>query len=416
MNQVIYPSSIKGNIQAPASKSVVQRVLAAALLSNGTSVLNGYTSCDDAYVAMSIIKHLGAIIHKSGRELKIEGCAPIIQQAILTELHCGESGLSSRLFAPISVLFSNNVELQGEGSLIKRPFNIMDKPFKQLNVNFESNNGFLPLRLIGQLKAGRIQVDGSTGSQFISGLLMTLPLLAQNSVIEVSQLQSKPYIDLTIEVLKAFGVEVEHTNYEEFYIRGNQQYTAAKYNIEGDWSGASCLLVAGAVAGHIEVSGLKAVSQQADKAILDVLKLTGATVTETDNSVTVTKNNLHAFEFDATHCPDLFPALAVLAANCKGISYIDGTKRLVNKESNRALTLQTEMANIGVKVEIENNRMLVYGDEIYGGDTFAHNDHRIAMAMAVAGLTAKKTITIAGTECVNKSYPNFFDDLQSIIG
>lgn len=410
----ITPSTLHGTLQAPASKSVVVRALIASLLCRGTSILKGYTACNDAEAAIGVIKSLGATVVEKGREIHITGSLPAVPQLNPITLHCGESGLASRIIAPLSLSFSQTVNIHGEGSLLKRPFDVLQQPMIQLGVQCVTQNGRLPVQISGTLHAAEITVDGSDGSQFLSGFLMALPLLQGNSVIHVNNLQSKPYIDLTIEVLQAFGIYIEHKNYRQFYIKGGQHYCACQYTLEGDWSGASCLLVAGAVAGSIEIKGLKAVSQQADKAMVEVLKTAGATVTQTADTVKVTQNQLHAFDFDATHCPDLFPALAVLAANCKGISRIEGTNRLATKESNRALTLQTELANIGVKVDLQDNTMTVYGDNILGGSTFAHNDHRIAMAMAVAGLTAQTPVTISGADCVNKTYPEFFNDLKSI--
>ena len=411
--QKIYSSKIQGKLQAPASKSVVQRALAAALLCDGTSTLSNFTSCDDAEAAIAIIKALEATVCENGRELKVTSKGAIKHTSAL-KLYCGESGLSSRLFAPISLLFGNKIELNGEGSLLKRPFTVMESSFAQLGVSCTTFNNFLPLQLEGKIKSGNIKLDGSSGSQFLSGLLMTLPLLQGDSMIEVDNLQSKPYIDLTIEVLKSFGISIEHDNYSIFSIKGGQQYEASDYAIEGDWSGASCLLVAGAVAGSIEINNLNASSSQADKVIVDVLKSVGAAIYQTENSIKVSKNVLLPFEFDARHCPDLFPALAALAANCEGISRIIGINRLVNKESNRALTLQTELNNVGINVEFEGDSMLVHGGQIKGGQIFAHNDHRIAMAMAVTGLTAQNEVVIDGVECVAKSYPTFFKDLKSI--
>ncbi|MDR1054456.1 MAG: 3-phosphoshikimate 1-carboxyvinyltransferase [Prevotellaceae bacterium] len=412
MIQIINPSTINGTIQAPASKSIVQRVLAAALLSNGSSTLTGFTTCDDAEAAIGIVKSLGAIVTQNNRIVNVSGNAPRIQESLTKVLYCGESGLSARLFAPVSLLFSNNVLLEGEDSLLKRPFTMMETPFRQLGVECKLNNAFLPLRLLGSLKPGKLELDGSGGSQFLSGLLMALPLLNTDSTIQVVNLQSKPYIDLTIEVLQLFGISISHSNYEVFYIEGNQQYIACEYAIEGDWSAASCLLVAGAIAGSVGITGLKRESQQADKAIVDVLKSVGAKLIVSADTVQVTKNELYAFEFDASHCPDLFPALAILAANCSGISCIAGINRLVNKESNRALTLQTELAKTGIKLEFEGNSMLVYGGQIAGGEISAHDDHRIAMAMAVAALAAQTPVSICGAKCVDKSYPAFFEDLK----
>ncbi len=221
---------------------------------------------------------------------------------------------------------------------------------------------------------------------------------------------------MTIATLQAFGVEVSHDNYELFYIRGKQHYTSATYTVEGDWSGASCLLVAGALAGEITVDNLNPNSLQADQALVDALERAGAMIGSDGNRYHVKKKALRAFEFDATDCPDLFPALVVLAAGCDGKSVLKGTKRLTHKESDRARTLAAEFGKLGIDVDITgDDTMVVTGGTIHGGAVSSHNDHRIAMAAAVAGLTAESPVIIDGAEAVSKSYPAFWDDLEKIV-
>ncbi|MDR3245861.1 MAG: 3-phosphoshikimate 1-carboxyvinyltransferase, partial [Prevotellaceae bacterium] len=331
MNITIEPSGINGIISAPSSKSVAQRALAASLLSVGETVITGYTESDDSLAALDVIANLGAKIN-SGEKLRITGNPPAQKTGQLA-INCGESGLSSRLFAPLSLLYSENVTVDGRGSLLKRPFaGLMKYPFEQMGIKYSDNNGNLPVKLQGKLSAREIIVDGSGGSQFLSGILMTLPLLTGDSVVKTLNLKSKPYIDLTINVASKFGIEIKNDNYEVFHIKGNQHYTGAGFNIEGDWSGASCLLVAGAVAGVIEVRNLDYQSNQADKKIVEILESAGANVEIKTSSVKVSKNELKPFDFDATDSPDLFPALVALAANCEGVSRIKGVGRLSSKE------------------------------------------------------------------------------------
>ena len=416
MNDItVYPSSVAGDVKAPASKSMVQRALAAALLNNGVCTINNYSPCDDALAAIGIIETLGARVEINEAKLTVTGKGAT-KTNVPVRLDCGESGLSSRLFAPLSMLFCKDLVLTGKGSLLKRPFApLMREVFGQVNISYTDNNGMMPVHLKGEIKGGTITLDGSGGSQFLSGMLMSLPLLKDDSEIRVHNLQSKPYIDLTIDLAAHFGVEIRNTEYELFKIGGGQKYSAASFDLEGDWSGASCLLVAGAVAGHVAVHNLDLDSRQADKRIIDALHLAGAEVTVGKNSVCASRSRLVAFEFDARHCPDLFPALVALAANCQGTGRIKGVSRLISKESNRALTLQSEYAKLGVSICFsDEDSMLITGGKIKGGSVSSHNDHRIAMSLAVAALTADSPVKITGAECVNKSYPGFWKEILEL--
>lgn len=415
MTITISPSHINGTIKAPASKSFAQRALAASLLNFGDTILYGFSESDDSVAALEIIKKLGAKAEYNNNTLTIKGNPPAQKTGGL-ELNCGESGLSSRLFSPLSLLYSNNVIINGKGSLLKRPFGgLMKEPFEQMGIKYSDNEGKLPLYLKGEISSNEIFIDGSGGSQFLSGILMTLPLLPRDSVVKVLNLKSKPYIDITIDVLSAFGIKITHDNYETFNIKGNQKYSAKEYNIEGDWSGASCILVAGAVAGSSEVLNLDYNSTQADKRILNVLASAGAKTEIAKTSVKVSKSELTCFEFDATDCPDLFPALAALAVNCKGVSRIKGVSRLASKESDRAQALRSEYGKIGVGIELDSDCMIIKGTRPKGGTISSHNDHRIAMSLAVAALNSENPVTIENAECVDKSYPQFWNDFNSLM-
>jgi 3-phosphoshikimate 1-carboxyvinyltransferase len=248
----------------------------------------------------------------------------------------------------------------------------------------------------------------------LTGLLIALPQALCDSVLHVEQLQSRPYIDMTVEILRDFGVDIVHDNYQTFTISGSQRYRAREYYIEGDWSGAAFHLVAGAIAGDVVVSGVQQHSAQADRAILQALAQAGADIIKDNDTVRVSKSTLASIEFDATHCPDLFPPLVVLAAACTGTSKIMGVHRLKHKESDRAAVLQSEMRKLGVHIDIDNNTMCIQGGTIAGGTMHSHNDHRIAMAGAIAGLIAENPVRIEEYEAINKSYPAFFNDFESL--
>jgi 3-phosphoshikimate 1-carboxyvinyltransferase len=284
-----------------------------------------------------------------------------------------------------------------------------------LDVSCTTESGHAPILVRGPMKGGRIHTDASVSSQFLSGLLMALPLCEKPSVVSVSGLASAPYVRMTIELARLFGVRIDHDDrLEEFLIEGNQTYRPSFYTVEGDWSGASFLLVAGAIAGRVAVRGLDPESLQADRAIVGVLSAAGAGVETGHECISVETGDLKPFEFDATACPDLFPPLVALASNCGGTSVIHGLGRLTYKESNRASALHREFGKLGIRVRLEGNTMEVDGGTLQGGCVDSHNDHRIAMACAVAGLRARGDVVISGSACVSKSYPSFFSDLESL--
>jgi len=410
MKREVKPSAVRGTIAAPASKSVVQRAIAAALLSDGISIITNPGTSNDCLAAISIARALGATIIHLDNQLTITGTKGVANNL----LHCGESGLSIRMFTPIAATFSVSITLSGEGSLATRPMALLESPLQQLGAYCNTNNGFVPIEVKGPLNGGLATLDGSLGSQILTGLLMAAPLAKRDVTLQVKSLQSKPYIDLTIEVMKAFGVTAENRNYEEFFIKANQTYQPASYNVEGDWSGAAFLLVAGAIAGEIRVENITTTSKQADKAIVQALLRAGAIVKAHGNAIEVCHASLSAFTFDATDCPDLFPPLVSLAAACNGVSSIKGVGRLEHKESNRAVALQTEFRKMGISVEVDGDTMQVTGGPINATTIDSHNDHRIAMAAAISARTANGVVAIDGAECVAKSYPEFFEDLNSI--
>lgn len=417
MQVKIYPSNISGALHVPASKSSMQRACAAALLNNGTTHIKNPGHSNDDKASLNIIKQLGAKIFSERDELTVtsEGF-PVKNIAINKMINCGESGLSFRMFAPVAALSSVEIILSGEGSLLKRPMVFFDDVFPRLGAQVISDKGFLPLHITGPLIPADITIDGSLSSQFLTGLLFAFGSSAKSPVvISVTDLKSKPYIDLTLEVMKHFGYNVSHENYERFFIdvKENRIDTTVYYDVERDWSSASFLLVAAAISGNISLTGLDLNSAQADKAIIDVLKICGAGLNISENYIQACKKELNPFHFDATHCPDLFPPLVALAAYCKGNSVIKGIHRLAAKESNRAETLQNVFISMGVEILLQNDEMIIKGGgTLRSAEVSSHHDHRIAMAAAVAGLAAAGSTQITDAEAINKSYPEFYADLK----
>ncbi|MFI5185893.1 MAG: 3-phosphoshikimate 1-carboxyvinyltransferase [Chitinophagales bacterium] len=435
----IQPSTISGNMQAPASKSSMQRACAAALLAKGTSIIHNPGHSNDDRAAIEIIKTLGAEITINNEEMivnsrriyptEIKGIHPAEK-----EVNCGESGLSIRMFTPIVALAGEEIVINGSGSLLNRPMDFFDEILPQLGVRVLSNNGKLPIKIKGPLQPKSIEIDGSLSSQFLTGLLMAYSTAtspnpskggasddSENSVvsIKVRNLTSKPYIDLTLDVMRRFGLKLpENKNYEEFIFSQETHHSPLithNYTVEGDWSGGAFLLVAGAIAGPITIRGLDMMSTQADKEIIKALSNAHVSFAIEAKGIKVRPSEVKAFEFNATDCPDLFPPLVALAAYCKGETRIKGVNRLTHKESNRAVSLQEEFGKMGVRIEVDDDVMVIHGgNKINGAKVHSHHDHRIAMACAVAALKASKETSIEEADAVRKSYPDFYDDLKNL--
>jgi 3-phosphoshikimate 1-carboxyvinyltransferase len=416
MRVTIEPSKLKGEILAPASKSSMQRACAAALLRVGDTVIRHPGHSNDDKAALGVIKDLGAeVTEGNDGELRVKSQGVKAGKGL--EVNCGESGLGLRMFAPIMGLSGETIKVRGEGSLVTRPMDFFDEVFPELGIRVVSNGGKLPLEIQGPLKPATISIDGSLSSQFLTGLLFGYAAAGASGVgIKVNNLKSKPYIDLTLNVMSAFGWEVENRNYEEFFFAGGGAARGVvDYTVEGDWSGGAFLLVAGAVAGPILVKGLDIRSTQADKEIMRALRDSGAKI-DMGDGILIGPGALKAFEFDATDCPDLFPPLVALAAYCEGVTVIRGVSRLAHKESNRGLTLQDEFGKMGLSIELDGDRMLVHGGSLRGATVHSRHDHRIAMACAVGALRAEGPVTIEEAEAINKSYPDFYDDLKLLGG
>lgn len=426
----------------PASKSFAQRAIIAAALAEGTSHLSGYTPCADSEAAIRVAEALGAKVTREEGTLVIEGAAAREGCLDIETLHTGESGLLTRLMIPVmAVLNGGPVTITGEKTLLKRPLTdaagimaafgvIVSNKEKQ-----ESREIHVPAGVKGRLIPGTADISGKGGSQLISGLLMALPLCSKDSSLYVSEPKSLPYMYITLDVLRHFGVltrsemegdaqmlEQQDWSYCDgvsFEIKGGQRYKAADFSIEGDWSAAANFLVAGAIFGSAEIKGLDMQSLQADITVTDILVEAGAIVSqiEEEDSVCVRKAPLEAFEADLNHAPDLFPIVAVLAAFCAGVSRISGIGRLQGKESDRADAILSMLSQMGVEAETDGDCLVVAGEPLAGrilggrllkgGKYSSRHDHRMVMALKVAALGADGPIEIDDEECVSKSFPDF---------
>lgn len=408
---------VSGNLVVPSSKSYAQRAIAIAALSDKSVYLENLTDCDDVVAAQKIIQSLGAKTQRNGKDLSlIEG---IDFSTSDININCGESGLSTRLFSAFSLLFEKSFKVTGHGSIMERTMDMVIDALEQFGKVVESRNGFLPLNISGNVTKNEVTIDGAVSSQLLTGLLIVTPRLEKDTIIRVKDLKSIPYIDMTLEILNDFGIAIKHDNYETFKIKGGQVPNRSKYRVEGDWSGASFPIVAAAIAGELKLKGLNPNSKQADMKILQALSAFGADYEWANDVLTVKRAKSKAFSFDATHCPDLFPPLAVLAACADGVSVIKGISRLEHKESNRALTIKDEFDKLGVDIQLKGDEMHIVGSGdstfVKGGKVSSRNDHRIAMALSLFGLRSTNPIFIEQPEAISKSYPDYFLDFEKVV-
>ena len=413
MNLVVHPSDLSGRIEAPGSKSHMQRLLAAGLLAQGESWIRRPSDAADCMAAAEVAAGLGADIEIGQNALKIRGgLAPRTDV-----LHMGESGLGMRLFSPIAALAATPLTLVASGTLQHRPMQPMADALAALGAQAKLRNGCPPIELHGPLRGGQSHVDGGLSSQFLTGLLMALPCASADSILEVSDLKSKPYVDMTLEVLSATGVSIHHQDHQKFTIPGGQSYLPFDETVAGDWSAGAFLLILAALCGEpfLEVDRLGNHPTQADQAVTGALLLSGAKLMRTETGIRVERGRRKGFRFDATHCPDLFPPLAAFAAFCKGPTILKGLHRLQHKESNRGIALKEEFEKAGIQIELntEEDTLTVRPGPVKQAKLDGRGDHRMVMAAAVLGL-AGAPIEIEGIEAVAKSYPDFFDALSEV--
>lgn len=427
-------------LRMPASKSFAQRAIVAAALADGVSRLDGYSACSDSESAVRVARSFGAEVRSldDGRVLEIKGIGAGPGSVDVDSLNVGESGLLTRLMIPLSAVISgSDVTIEGEKTLLGRPMKGADRMLAAFGVQLSSDH--IPLKVYGSLESGNASISGMNGSQLISGLLMALPLTAGKSTVTVTEPKSIPYMFITLDVMKRFGVVAanEMSGGRDFFesdgdwslcsgitfnIKGGQRYAPADFSLEGDWSAAANFLVAGAIFGRAELTGLDTCSLQADISIMDILMDAGASLSQSDGDtgpITVQRAPLTAFSIDASNCPDLFPIVSVLAAFCQGRSRISGVDRLAHKESDRGAAILQMLSQMGVEAEVDGNDMLIEGHSLAqrcltgnllkGGRYTSHHDHRMVMALMVAGLGADGKIEIDDEECVAKSFPGFID-------
>jgi len=406
---------ISGTIQIPASKSHTQRAYACALLFNGITEIQHAGHSQDEQTALSIIQQLGASVNIQDNKTIIRSNGKL---STLSSIDCGESGLCTRMFLPILATTSNRYTITGTGSLLKRKMEHINQFAHALCIQLNSNNEYLPLTIEGPIKGSHLTIDGQESSQYLTGLLIALAYTCTTDMhIEVQGLVSKPYIDLTLQLLSSLGMPIKNEHYQHFYISPKKSLPSLQnISIESDWSSASNFIVLAAIKGKIKLKGLHAESVQADKAILKVLDQVGSNIKWKANSIHIDQHKKNPFAINIVDYPDLFPILCVLAGTCSGTSSIKGIHRLTHKESNRLVSCSAMMQQLGIPFAIQDDTILIEGVAAFKGATIdSCNDHRIAMAASIASAYAKDPITIIGEDAVNKSYPNFFNDLKLLI-
>jgi 3-phosphoshikimate 1-carboxyvinyltransferase len=406
--------SLSGTLVAPPAKSHAQRLLLGALLADGESEIYNVGKDDDTLVMLEAIQKLGAKCINAGDHWKIKGG---LKKERDLEIDAGESGLAARLLIAISSLRRDKTRILGRSSLLKRPMDPLLASLKSRSVLVQSHRNMLPVQIQGPLIGGYYRVDGRMSSQFVSAMLMALAATGSLAVLDFGGLVSRGYLQMTVDVLAQFGVQVD-VNWEAgtARIEGGQKLKATKARVEGDWSAGSTVLIAAALGGEVEIKGLQKNSVHPDRIILNVLEEVGAEVVQSDESVRVRKNELRKFKFDGTHYPDLLPSLAILACFCHGRSRLKGMQRLIYKESNRFETLEFNMKNAGVALKTSQDKFRIDGvcDPAEGIKWESRNDHRMAMAAALFCIGSHKEVDLDDGACVGKSYPAFFTDMQNI--
>jgi len=402
-----------GNIILPPSKSDSQRAILVAGLAHGSSLLKNVGPCNDEQQMLQSIQKIGAVVEKiSEKDFRITGTSKIPERC---SVNIGESGLAARLFSGIFACSDGAQEIVGEGSVLKRKMDFYFSHEEELHFSPIGNaTHTLPLLFDGKISTKNYIVNGGESSQDISGLLYGLCLDGNTHEIQVVHLKSRPYVQMTLNTLKKFGITISTTDFEHFSIPKNNRLQATVYAIEGDWSSAGFWLVASALGKEIAVENVQLSSLQADKNLLNILTASKCVILRS-HFLQIDGKNRTPVTADLTNCPDLFPALTTYAALTPGISRLTGIHRLHNKESDRSAVLMEEFGKLGVHTSIENDDLVIEGKEkISGGIVDSHNDHRIAMALAIAGMFATSDVKIINAEAVDKSYPNFWRDLTAV--
>ena len=418
MKVLIRPKKLKGTIDVVPSKSYSHRAIIAASLADGKSVVSNVIFSNDILRTIDCCRAFGAKIECFDNYLVINGCGKV--NRVESIINAGESGSTIRFMIPIMLVNNEPMEFCGENHLNNRPLDSYFEIFDVQHIEYSHpDNAYMPLKTCGGLKSGVYEIRGDVSSQFITGLLFALPLLDGESVIKITTtLESKSYIDLTLDILKRFNIQIINNDYKTFIIQGNQTYKPCDYVVEGDFSQAAFFLVMGALGNDINLGCMNLKSLQGDRKIIEDIKAFGGNIIVENNLIKATADSLRAAVIDFSQSPDLGPVLSVLASLSSGNSTFINAGRLRIKECDRITCVKEELNKLGAKVTESKEEMYFTGVEVLNGslELYAHNDHRIAMSLAVASTVSTSPLLIEGAECVKKSYPHFWDDFRKLGG
>ena len=409
--KTISPFRFLHHVHANASKSDAQRCLILAAFSDTSMDIFGLDGSEDILSMQRCLEEMGATFIGTN-PMQVRPINKKLKRTLV--LNVGESGFALRTLAFLSLVCSDNVTINGSGTMLNREQGQLITILKQLGLTVDSNQGKIPLHIKGDPSISDLTVDGSAGSQAISGLCLLAPHLPNGLNIRVNDLKSKPYLEMTIHRMHAMGISIEALGENTYSIAGNQSYHPSTCHIEGDWSGAANHIVGAAISGIVHLSGLRIDSLQADRQILEVITEFGATVEQSESELIVRESlEKTPFHTNIEDCPDLFPILVVLACAANGTSIIHGIQRLQNKESDRLLVMCELLTTFGLSYQIQSNEIHIHGTgKIGGGIVNTHQDHRIAMAASIAATISTQDIILSDESCISKSYPKFFQDLR----
>lgn len=412
---IVKPSGVSGSVAIPPSKSMTHRALILAALADGRSTIRNPLTADDTEATLRVLTELGVETRRRN-EWEVRGSQ---LHTPLKTLDCGESGTTLRFMTAVCALVDGDCRLIGGPSLSSRPMGSLLDALNQIGVRSESRGGLSPvtIRGIGKIHGGNTYLPGDVSSQFVSALLTVAPLAEDPVEITLTtRLESRPYVAMTIDAMRAFGVEAEHTPDLTRLTSPLRSYKATKVTVEGDWSSASYLLAAGALAGEVRVTGLNLASSQADKAIIAILREMGADVRTCGDSIAVKSSKLRGIEVNLSDYPDLFPIVSALCAAAEGTSRLTGLARLRFKESDRVAAMVEGLTRMDTEVRFDADSVTIRGGRIRGAEIDPWGDHRIAMSLAVLALRAEGETKIEDGGCVSKSYPGFWGDLTTLGG
>lgn len=419
----ITPSVLRGTVNIPSSKSMCHRAIFCAAFSDGISNIKNVLMSKDITATCKAMESIGAKIkykkideNRNYYNLRIQGKHNL--KLVHDTINCEESGSTLRFLIPILALLDQKATVTGKGRLVSRPLNTYYDIFDEQRIYYANKYGELPLTIQGKLTPGEFKLQGDVSSQFISGLLFALPMLEGDSkIIITTPLESKPYVNMTLEMLKRFGIEILTEDKQIYYIKGNQEYIAADYVVEGDYSQGAFWLVAGILGGDIYSNDLKTDSVQGDKVIIDIIDKMGGDIEKLLLGYKTKLSQTSGITIDASQCPDLVPILSVLGAVSNGNTEIINAKRLRIKESDRLDAITQVLTILGADIVQYTDGLIIKGKEmLQGGTVDSFNDHRIAMAAAVASIKCEDKVIITNSSSVEKSYPDFWIDFANLGG